>query len=203
MDARTCILKLSYVGVLNFATLDQEGLPQVRCISAIHYNEDSFWFLTACGKAFYQELMADGHVQILAYTRFKEMIRVSAVAKRLPDEVQEACRNIIWEEQPYMENVYPNGTREILEAFEIKDMQIEYFNLGTHPIERYYYTVGNARPIAKGYSISDRCIQCGKCARACPQQAISKGTPYFIHQDHCLQCGRCYENCPVKAIERL
>ncbi|WP_298593463.1 4Fe-4S binding protein [uncultured Mitsuokella sp.] len=203
MDAKTCILKLSYVGVLNFATVDQNGLPQVRCISAVHYEENSFWFLTARGKEFYHQLIEDGHVPILVYTRFKEMIRVSAVAKRLPDEVQESCRNTIWEEQPYMENVYPNGTREILEAFEIKDMQMEYFNLGTHPIGRYYYTVGNAEPIVKGYHISDACIQCGTCAEGCPQNAIDEGEPFVIHQDHCLQCGRCYENCPVQAIERL
>ena len=57
MDAKTCILKLSYVGVLNFATVDQNGLPQVRCISAVHYEENSFWFLTARGKEFYHQLI--------------------------------------------------------------------------------------------------------------------------------------------------
>ena len=203
MDAKMCIKKLSYVGVLNFATVDAHGAPQVRCISAIHFDEESFWFLTARGKEFAQQLMADGRVQILAYTRFKEMIRVSAVAHRLPDSEQEKCRDIIWAEQQYMDNVYPNGTREILDAFEIKDMQIEYFNLGTHPIDRYYYTLGSAEPIEKGYRISDNCIGCGTCAAGCPQQTISEGEPFVINQDHCLQCGRCYENCPVQAIERL
>lgn len=200
MDARTCIQKLSYVGVLNVATVDAKGKPQVRCISAAHYEDESFWFLTARGKSFYKELMADGNVQIMVYTRFKEMIRVSAKAKRLPDDVQEACRQTIWDEQPYMENVYPNGTREILEAFEIRDMQIEYFNLGTHPIDRYYYTLGDAAPIEKGYRISEDCIECGTCEAGCPQQAIGEGSPFVIQQDHCLQCGRCFENCPVQAI---
>lgn len=203
MDAKTCIQKLSYVGVLNFATVDKSGKPQVRCISAVHFEENSFWFLTARGKSFYHELMEDGKVQILVYTRFKEMIRVSAKAVRLPDDRQEACREKIWEEQPYMENVYPNGTREILEAFEIKDMQIEYFNLGTHPIDRFYYTVGNAEPIEKGYRITEDCIECGTCADGCPQQTVEEGSPYHINQDHCLQCGRCYENCPVEAIIRI
>lgn len=203
MDAKTCIKKLYYVGVLNFATVDAKGMPQVRCISAVHFEEESFWFLTARGKDFYRQLIADGNVQILVYTRFKEMIRVSAKAHRMPDEVQEACREKIWEEQPYMENVYPNGSREILEAFEIRDMQIEYFNLGTHPIDRYYFTVGNVEPIEKGYRISDECIECGTCAEVCPQGAIIEGSPYSINQDHCLQCGRCFENCPVQAIIQL
>ena len=104
-----------HVGVLNFATVDKNGKPQVRCISAIHFEEESFWFLTARGKDFYRELIADGNVQILAYTRFKEMIRVSAKAVLKPADEQEKCRETIWQEQPYMENVYPNGTREILD----------------------------------------------------------------------------------------
>lgn len=203
MDAQTCIKKLSLVGVLDFATIDKNNKPQVRCISAIHFEENSFWFLTARGKEFYHQLIDDGNVQILAYTRFKEMIRVSGKAVRLPDGRQEECRNIIWSEQPYMENVYPNGTREILEAFEIKDMQIEYFNLGTHPIDRYYYTLGDAKPIEKGYRISENCIECGTCAAGCPQQAIDEGSPYKISQEHCLQCGRCFENCHVQAIEMI
>lgn len=203
MDAKTCIAKLSYVGVLNVATVDRNGLPQVRCISAAHFEEKSFWFLTARGKEFYYQLMDDGNVQIMVYTRFKEMIRVSGMAVRLPDDKQEECREIIWQEQPYMENVYPNGTREILEAFEMKDFQIEYFNLGTHPIDRFYYTVGDVKPIVKGYRISDNCIQCGTCEAGCPQGAIRAGAPFEIDQDHCLQCGRCFENCPVQAIERL
>ena len=36
MDAQTCLNKLRYVGVLSFATVDGEGNPQVRNISAIH-----------------------------------------------------------------------------------------------------------------------------------------------------------------------
>lgn len=203
MDAKTCLKKLSYVGVLNIATVDGNGLPQVRCISAAHFEEDSFWFLTARGKEFARQLMSDGRVQILVYTRFKEMIRVSATAQRLPDAKQEVCREMIWNEQPYMENVYPGETREILEAFEVRTMQIEYFNLGTHPIDRFYYTVGGAQPIEKGYRISEDCIECGTCAAGCPQQTIEAGSPYRINQDHCLQCGRCEENCPVQAIAQL
>ena len=37
MDAKTCLQKLQYVGVLAFATVDGQGAPQVRNISAIHY----------------------------------------------------------------------------------------------------------------------------------------------------------------------
>ena len=75
MDAQTCLKKLEYVGVLNFATVGLDGTPQIRCISAIHYEPDKLYFFTARGKDFCRELLQDGQVQILAYTRYKEMIR--------------------------------------------------------------------------------------------------------------------------------
>lgn len=37
MDIETCLKKLGYVGVLDFATVDEDGAPQLRNISAIHY----------------------------------------------------------------------------------------------------------------------------------------------------------------------
>ena len=44
MDAKTCLQKLQYVGVLAFATVDGQGAPQVRNISAIHYEPDAIYF---------------------------------------------------------------------------------------------------------------------------------------------------------------
>ena len=51
MDVRTCLKKLEYVGVLNFATVDEQGAPQIRNISAIHYEPDGIYFFTARGKS--------------------------------------------------------------------------------------------------------------------------------------------------------
>lgn len=203
MDAQTCLEKLRLVGVLSFATVDGEGNPQIRCVSAIHYDEESFYFFTAKGKNFCRELMNDGRVQILAYTKFKEMIRVSAKAVPVSDERQSACIDTIFEEQPYLANVYPDDTRKIGIIFEIKDAQIEYFNLGVNPIFRETYTIGNTNAEYKGYRITDNCISCGKCEKSCPQRCIKSGTPFVIIPENCLHCGACFENCPVKAVERL
>lgn len=47
MNLQTCIKKLGYVGTLAFATVDEHGSPQVRNVSAIHYEEDAIYFYTA------------------------------------------------------------------------------------------------------------------------------------------------------------
>ena len=82
MDLETCLKKLQYIGVLAFATVDLEGAPQIRNISAIHYEKDAIYFFTARGKEFCRELLEDGRVQILGYSKYKEMIRLSSRAKQ-------------------------------------------------------------------------------------------------------------------------
>lgn len=205
MDAKTCLKKMQLVGVLNVATVDEHGAPQIRCISAVHYDEDSLYFFTARGKNVAREILADGRVQILVYTKFKEMIRLSGKAFPVADERQKHCIDAIFAEQPYLANLYPGEKRNIGICFEIKDAAIEYFNLGVNPIFREVYTIGNGVEERKGYRITDNCIGCGKCLTVCPQNCIDKGdtAPYNIRQNNCLHCGACFENCPVGAIERL
>ena len=203
MDIQTCIAKLGYVGVLNFATVDEDGAPQVRNISAIHYEGTDIYFLTARGKPFARQLLRDGRVQISGYTMYKETIRVSGRAEQVPETEQRKWRDVLYAEQPYLENVYPGETKNIDTMFVIRDYTIEYFCLSTRPITRAYFTVGHAALKPKGYRITGECIGCGTCQSVCPQNAIDEGTPFAIRQNNCLQCGNCFENCPAQAIERL
>ncbi len=48
------------------------------------------------------------------------------------------------------------------------------------------------------------CIQCGKCARTCEQNAITQNAKgvYMINQKLCIGCGKCAEVCPMKVIVR-
>lgn len=202
MDLTTCLKKMELVGVLAFATVDSEGAPQIRNISAIHYEDNALYFFTARGKNFCRELEEDGRVQILAYTKYKEMIRLSGKAYAVADGDQKKWTDIIFEEQPYLANVYPGETRNIGIIFCIDEGEVEYFNLGVNPIFRETYSLGNAPVHQKGYVITDTCIGCGACQSMCPQRCIEEGTPYKIEQEHCLHCGSCYETCPVGAIER-
>lgn len=204
MDVKTCLQKLQYVGVLAFATVDHMGAPQIRNISAIHYEPDAMYFFTARGKDFCRELLSDGMVQILGYTKYREMIRLTAQAILAPEDEQKQWMDTIFAEQPYLANVYPGNTREIGIIFEIKAGSIEYFNLGVNPIFRESYVFGNAGSAPeKGYKITETCIGCGTCTEHCPQRCIEQGSPYRIQSEHCLHCGACFENCPAGAVTRL
>jgi len=53
------------------------------------------------------------------------------------------------------------------------------------------------------FSINEqKCIGCGRCAKFCPQEAISgeKKQPHVIDQTRCEKCGICVENCRFEAI---
>lgn len=201
MDAETCIRKIGYVGIVEMATVDSHGDPQVRVISTLHFEGDRIYFLTARGKPFAEEIAGSGKLQMIAYTMYKEAIRAYGRVRRVtPVEEEDRIRDAVFEEQPYMENVYPGPSRSILSAYVMEDYGIEYFNLGVHPIERAVFDVGDHVSERKGYFITDGCIGCGKCVKGCPQQVIAKGRPSVINQEHCLQCGICFEGCPVKAV---
>lgn len=53
----------------------------------------------------------------------------------------------------------------------------------------------------KGFSLSDACVSCGKCARRCPLNNIElvEGKPRW--RGNCTHCMACIGGCPVRAIE--
>lgn len=197
MNAERCLEILREIKDVAFATVDENGFPQVRIIDVMIVEGEKLYFCTARGKEFYRQLMKNGQVAITGLNREFQMIRLNGKANRLAEHRKWIDR--IFEENPVMNTVYPGDSRYVLEAFCIDNGTVEFFDLGKEPIDREYFTLGSTRVKEEGFLITDNCIECGKCENICPQKCISD---FKINQKHCLHCGLCYEECPVKAIKR-
>lgn len=216
MDAQSCLNILRGIKDVAFATVNDEGKPEVRIIDVMIVEQDKLYFCTGRGKDFYRQLLKHPDVAVTGLNKDFQMVRLSGKAEKLADQRQWIDR--IFEENPVMNGVYPGESRYILEPFCISKGELEFFDLGKSPIYRESFVFGGEEasdealqekgkeaisfraPREKGFLITDACIGCGKCMRGCPQQCITKGTPFLIHQENCLHCGLCFENCPVQAI---
>ncbi len=194
MNKAQILQELRKIKDVAFATVDSEGRPQVRIIDVMLADEETIYFCTARGKAFYHQLCEGGYVAVSGLNKQFQMFRISGKAQKLGD--QRRWIDEIFARNPSMNDVYPRDSRYILEPFFIRIEQMEWFDLGVSPICRGEISLSTE----KGFVIGPNCIGCGKCMRSCPQQCICAGSPYQIAQEHCLHCGLCTETCPVHAI---
>lgn len=123
-------------GVLS--TVDDDGNPQSRVIDIMLIDEETVYFLTARGKDVYKELMAHPQVSYLNL-RANKSVRITGIAKKLDDQKYWIDR--MFEENKYMNNVYPGNARYILEPFRIEKGEIEFFDLTQKPILREKFTI--------------------------------------------------------------
>lgn len=186
------------------ATVDDEGLPVTCAIDMMDFDDDSLYFLTAKGKAFYDRLKKRG---FLAFTAMKGEDTMSSVAVSVRGKVREIGFDRIpelFKKNPYMNEIYPTEeSRVALTVFQIYEGNGEWFDLSKKPIERDSFSFGKTEKMQSGYLIGKDCIGCGSCMEVCPQQCIDLSvTPAVIVQKHCLHCGNCLTACPANAIER-
>ncbi len=188
-----------------FATVDKNGLPQVRIIDIMLVDDDNLYFITAKGKEFYSQLEAQKFVAISGMTcgsgdsLTKKAISIRGKVKNVGQDLLDR----VFDENPYMKEIYPMDARHALEVFQLYEGQGEYFDLSSKPIFRDTFTLGKTKATKTAYVISEKCIGCGHCIKVCPQDCIYNGTPYYIREENCLHCGLCSEICPIKAIELL
>lgn len=181
------------------ATIGPEGHPQTRVIDMMYYDEQGVYFLTAKGKAFYQQLMEQKFIAVSA-TKDKMAISLRGSVKNIGKK----NLDIMFEKNPYMKDIYPGDTREALEVFCLYDAQGEYFDISNPSnIVRESIVIGDAEGKQMGYVVTEGCIGCKLCFSVCPQKCIDIATkPVVILQNHCLHCGRCAEICPKGVIKK-
>ncbi|OOM75589.1 ferredoxin [Clostridium puniceum] len=184
---------------VSFATVDEDGHPQVRIIDVMIIENKKLYFVTARGKDFYKQLEEKQEVAITGVNKKYQTVRLNGKVKKL----EKGWVDRVFDENLSMNNVYPGKSRYILEAFCLYEGHGEFFDLSVSPIFRESFSFGNCEIEKKGFIISEECIGCNSCAKDCPQQCITKGSPYVINQLNCLHCGLCFERCPVKAIKRI
>lgn len=79
------------------ATIGSDGHPQTRIIDMMYYDEEGVYFLTAKGKAFYDQLMEQQYVAISAT---KDKIAVSLRGKI--KNIGKKNLDIMFKKNPYM-----------------------------------------------------------------------------------------------------
>lgn len=181
------------------ATIGTDGHPQTRIIDMMYYDEDGVYFLTAKGKAFYEQLMEQQYVAISA-TRDKVAVSLRGKVKNIGKK----NLDLMFERNPYMKDIYPGDTRAALDVFQLYEAQGEYFDISDPSrIVRDSIVIGAAKAAQTGYFVGQDCIGCKLCYSVCPQKCIDiTSKPVVIDQNHCLHCGRCQEICPKQCIEK-
>ena len=179
------------------ATIGEDGHPQTRAIDMMLYDENGVYFLTAKGKAFYQQLMEQQFLA-LSGTKDKKAVSLRGKIKNIGSEKLDE----IFEKNTYMQQIYPGDTRDALEVFCLYEAQGEYFDISNPShIVRDTIIIGDVKEKETGYFVTEKCIGCKLCYSVCPQKCIDiSKKPVEINQKHCLHCGKCFEICPKRAI---
>ncbi len=84
------------------ATIGSDGHPQARIIDMMYYDEEGVYFLTATGKAFYDQLMEQQYVAISA-TKDKRAVSLRGNVKNIGKK----NLTLMFEKNPYMKEIYP------------------------------------------------------------------------------------------------
>lgn len=181
------------------ATIGADGHPQTRVIDMMLWDDRGVYFLTAKGKAFYEQLMKQNYISLSA-TKDKYSVSLRGEITNIGSEKLDE----IFEKNPYMKQIYPEDTRSVLEVFAVYEAEGEFFDISdpSH-VTRDSFVIGNIRKKQEGYFVGKGCIGCKLCYSVCPQKCIDiSKKPVVIEQNHCLHCGRCAEICPKQVIEK-
>lgn len=182
------------------ATIGADGHPQTRVVDMMLYDDNGVYFLTAKGKAFYDQLIKQQYIAVSA-TKDKTAVSLRGKVRNIGYEKLDE----IFEKNAYMQKIYPDDTRDALQVFQLYEAQGEYFDISNPSrIVRESIVIGEASEVKTGYYVGKDCIGCKLCYSVCPQKCIDVSKrPVEIDQNHCLHCGRCAEICPKQVVKKV
>ena len=181
------------------ATIGEDNHPQTRIIDMMLFDEEGLYFLTAKGKAFYEQLIKQQYVA-LSGTKDKMSITLRGKVKNIKAEKLDE----IFKKNTYMQKLYSQETRTALEVFCLYEGAGEFFDI-SNPLSvvRSSFALGKSELKQSGYFVTKGCIGCKLCYSVCPQKCIDiSKIPVVIEQEHCLRCGSCYSICPKQVIRK-
>lgn len=125
-----------------FATVDEQGLPATRVIDIMLTDEDSLYFITAKGKAFYRQLTDRKYAAVSGMTQGKGSLERKAVSVRgKVENIGSGRLAQVFEANPYMAEIYPEEeSRTALEVFRMYEGEGEYFDLSAKPVVRHTFS---------------------------------------------------------------
>lgn len=181
------------------ATIAPDGKPQTRIIDIMLVDDDSVYFIAVKDKDFYRQVLEQNFVSITGTTSNKKAITIRGPVRKAYRQLLEN----IFEENPYLYDLYPGDTVSDLEIFQIYKGNGEYLDLSQEPIFRDTFTLGKIQTTINIFNITSNCIRCNDCKNNCPKACIESGTQFVIIQENCIHCGKCLDVCPVNAVEKI
>ena len=105
------------------ATVDKDGRPVTRVIDIMLTDENSLYFITAKGKAFYAQLMENPYVAISGMCGGEGTMNKKAVSIRgKAVNIGSARLKEVFQKNPYMAEIYPQEeSRTALEVFQVAE----------------------------------------------------------------------------------